>query len=302
MAARSADLLNPALIHEPRISRGSLFVAFHTFGQFPAMNWVGKYPLRQLAMRGLHLARWMVPVAVVSAALALIEPYLLRGPTIEAALGRPAWELVTEVFGAYYGRLVTIGAVIWIIKSILLCWFTSKAFLIRNGFSTPLNEFLRYFVRYLMLSLMLYILFGTLALSAIFLASKFIYSESSPFIEKGVIGVVAFLSSGFAVMLLSFTAYWSYPKTRLADAIRATLRSIQEYGVPAYLFFCLRTLIDLVCGVAVPFLILRMPITYPLRLVGVAGILTVVIIWLRGVGFEYNNSHFWNEPDRQFRY
>jgi hypothetical protein len=266
------------------------------------MNWVGKYSLRQLATRGLHLARWMLPIAIASAALALIEPYLFQGPNIEAALGRPTWHLLTEIFEAYHVRLVTIGASIWIIKCLLLCWFTSKAFVIRNGFSTPLNEFLRYFFRVLALSFVLYILFASLALSVILLASKLIYLESSPLIEKGVIGVIAIVCLPFVVMLLSFTAYWSYPKTRFADAIRAIFQSIQEYGVPAYLFFCLRTLIDLVCGVAVPLLILRVPIMYPLRLFGVVGILTGIIIWLRGVGFEFNNSHFWNETDRQFRY
>jgi hypothetical protein len=102
--------------------------------------------------------------------------------------------------------------------------------------------------------------------------------------------------------LLSLTVYWAYPKITLAAAIRATLRSVQEYGAPAYSFFCLRTFIDLVCGAIIPFIILRMPIAYSLRIFGVAGMLTVVVIWLRGVGFEFNNSHFWNKTSRQFRY
>jgi hypothetical protein len=121
-------------------------------------------------------------------------------------------------------------------------------------------------------------------------------------VEKAVIGIVVITILPVAVMLLSFGVYWSYCKTSLSEIGMAIIRSVRRHGTSAYLFFCWRTLIDVGCGIIIPFFLLKMPISYPMRLSGVVIALTVIIIWLRGVGFEFNNSNFWNETSRRFRY
>jgi len=61
-------------------------------------------------------------------------------------------------------------------------------------------------------------------------------------------------------------------------------------------------IIDVVLGLIIRFVILSIPLPYSVRIFGVFLVVSGTVVWLRGVGFEFLNSHFWNERNRRFCY
>lgn len=254
--------------------------------------------LAAIAGRSFDLLKCAVPVAIATTILAVVERSFRQGYTLDDDwLETPAWTLIVEFVTAYRTPLllfVTLGASL---KCLLLCWFTSTAFNTRNQLSLSLSEFARYVMRFSTIAVLLYLVFGGFGTFIIFVGSGLLYSPVYPVVEKAFIASIAIAALPLAVMLLSFSAYWSYLKATPTQIALAVAQSTRTYGIISYAFFCLRTFIDVGFGIAIPLLILSLPIAYVLRLVCVAALLSLLTLWLRGMGFEFNNSLFWTDDE-----
>ena len=244
-----------------------------------------KLSLANIFKGGAHLVRRMPSLAVVTAISAMLEPFLPDRGTFDRTLERSSWDSLIGMFETSNLPFTAVGAGLILFQALLACWFTKGAFEVEEGQASTTRAFLRFVMRFLWTTVLLYAAFGAVAFLLAFLLSVFVF-PIAPTAEK-----IIFLGAAAAVlpvstMLHSFSVYWVYARPALLDAYREVASSVMAYGLSGYAFFVFTIGIRL-AGVAAWYAVLSSPIAYPVRLIVAAVILAMVTMFLRGIRFEF---------------
>jgi hypothetical protein len=178
-----------------------------------------------------------------------------------------------------------------------------KAFRIRNSHLTrlkPRNP-ISFVATFLTLKMIIYISFEIFGLVVCFTASLLIY-PTFPRGEKIVILFVVSAVYPAFITLIDFTLYWSCCKDSFAHTVRAVSQAFREHAGRSYFFFLSTGVFGIASGLLLPIFVLRSPLPYVARILGVSLIIAAVTMWLRGVRFEYKNSLFLDESRRHLRF
>ncbi len=240
---------------------------------------------KAILARGMSLASRTRLVFLVTALTLLAEPILPNRSWFVPSLEWSLWDSLRSGIAAEPYLVPGVTGLATILNIGFACWFTQSAFKVHHAAATadrpPYAVFALRFSAALVPLLVICVAAGALLLlvaSALFVVS--------PLAEKVVALTIAVLAAPAFAVVYSFLLYWSYLTKSLAELLAAALRSLKIHGRAAYGIFALTVGFRLL-GLVGWYAALSAPVATPLRLLAASLIMSSVIMFIRGVRFEF---------------
>lgn len=235
--------------------------------------------------RGMSLASRTRLVFLVTALTLLAEPFLPSRSWFVPSLEWSLWHSLYSGFAAQPYLVLGVTGIAIVLNIGFTCWFTQSAFRVHRAAATADRPSFPEFTLRLSAALVPLLAICAAAGALLLLAASALFVVS-PIAEKVVVLTIAALAAPAFAVAYSFLLYWSYLTKSLADLLAAVSRSLKIHGRAAYGIFALTVGFRLL-GLVGWYAALSAPVPYPLRLLAASLVMSSVIMFIRGVRFEF---------------
>lgn len=239
--------------------------------------------------RGGRLALKNAYVAIATLSVAVVEWILPKRESVLNDFGKATLDLITSAMEKTMEPWMVVPLLaILTLKHVISCLFTSNSFRLRDGIATSYTRLVRYFFLSLLAQCCLFGLF--LLAGVMFLAlCKIALFPISSILEKALILLVGTLAFPIFAMLYSLVDYIGCLSNSIDELFRKSIAAMVRLGFRGYMFFALVYLPRLL-GAAAALIILLTTLTYPLKILAAAILVTSTTMLVRGMRFEFQHD------------